>query len=191
MTELSTVHLTASQTAGSTHQSPTRPPATAPMPEPALSDTDAMDAIATILGTTAEWDADMTMRIHSVAALVRPSAALGPNNFAAAFIATTGRPLPGCWDARTDEDCPRATRRAQSMPWPQLHRFAADIIAGHYILASHPDMAGPATEYLALGLLNGRRTRLIRPNVWDAALAALEEDQPGGPGNEARSRASE
>lgn len=60
------------------------------------NDTEAIDAIATALGTAESWDADTLDTIAEVIGLVRPHPGSGRHfpDYAGYFEAATGRPVP-------------------------------------------------------------------------------------------------
>lgn len=69
------------------------------------TDTDAVDAIATYLGTSPEWSgADALDTIADVLGSVRPSVGMDPAEFRRAFRAATGRAVPASFDMAEDED---------------------------------------------------------------------------------------
>lgn len=69
------------------------------------TDQDAVDAIATLLGTTAEWPVDMPEWIADIIGQVRPHPGDASQTYAADFRAATGRNVPEEYvDSETGED---------------------------------------------------------------------------------------
>jgi|SRR5699024_5137839 len=78
-----------------------------------MTDEQVVDAIATVLGTSAEWGADHLDAITTLIAGVRPHPGdRRPLEYAADFAISTGRALVSAWADQSYWDAMAAARRA-------------------------------------------------------------------------------
>ncbi|SEE48246.1 hypothetical protein [Jiangella alba] len=71
---------------------------------PTTDDQYAVDAIATLLGTSAEWNSSMFEDISDIVGAVRPHPGDAADTYGDDFRKVTGREVLAAWDLTDDQD---------------------------------------------------------------------------------------